>query len=115
MPLINIGPVNASGANLNVIQSYIIEFDGNGQSSYLQKVGGGSVFYKPVDNIGEKSIPDYAAYAANFIADVLIPGCAIPGPVFVGQRKEGFVINVGEIFDLMITNPVGPRDWSQHF
>jgi hypothetical protein len=30
--------------------------------------------------------------------------------LFVGQRKEGFVINVGEIFDLVNTNPVGPRD-----
>jgi hypothetical protein len=63
-----------------------------------------------VDNIGKKSIPDYAAYAGNFIYEVNIPGCDTPGRVFVGQRKEGFVINVGEIFDLVNTNPVGPRD-----
>jgi hypothetical protein len=42
--------------------------------------------------------------------DVSIPGCATPGRVFVGQRKEGFVINVAEIFDLVNTNPLGPRD-----
>ena len=40
----------------------------------------------------------------------MIPGCSTPGRVFVGQRKDGFVVNVGEIFDLVNTNPVGPRD-----
>jgi hypothetical protein len=30
--------------------------------------------------------------------------------VFVGQRKEGFVANLGEIFDLLNLNPVGPRN-----
>jgi hypothetical protein len=28
----------------------------------------------------------------------------------VGQRKDGFVVNLGEVFDLVNTNPVGPRD-----
>jgi hypothetical protein len=27
--------------------------------------------------------------------------------VFVGQRREGFAVNLGEIFDLIHTNPVG--------
>lgn len=30
--------------------------------------------------------------------------------MFVGQRKEGFVVNLGEIFDLVNTNPLGPVD-----
>jgi len=30
--------------------------------------------------------------------------------VFVGQRKEGFVVNLGEIFDLVHLNPLGPVD-----
>jgi hypothetical protein len=31
----------------------------------------------------------------------MIPGCKSPGRVFVGQRKDGFVVNLGEIFDLV--------------
>ncbi len=71
---------------------------------------GGNEFFKPADNIGEKSIPDYDAYASQFIYEIRIPGCAHAGRVFVGQRKEGFVVNLGEVFDLVNTNPVGPRD-----
>lgn len=62
---------------------------------------GASVFDKPVDNIGTKTIPNYAAYAAQHIYPVNIPGCAIPGRVFVGQRKEAFAVNLGVIFDLV--------------
>jgi hypothetical protein len=71
---------------------------------------GGDTFYKPMDNIGNKSIADYPAYAANFVYSISIPGCSTPGRVFVGQRKDGFVVNLGEIFDLVNLNPVGPRD-----
>ena len=59
--------------------------------------------------------PNYPAYAANFIYAINIPGCAAPGRVFVGQRKDGFVVNLGEIFDLVNLNPVGPaRRPAQH-
>jgi hypothetical protein len=110
VPLINIGPVDPKGTDLNVIQSYTIKVT-NGKTQYATNwSNGGEVFYKPTDNIGEKSIPDYASYAANFVYDVAIPGCATPGRVFVGQRKEGFVVNLGEIFDLVNLNPVGPRN-----
>ena len=72
--------------------------------------GGSTTFDKPVDNIGNKTIPDYAAYAAQHVHDVAIPGCAA-GRVFVGQRQEGFAVNLGPVFDLVnaplgvITNP----------
>jgi len=111
VPLINTGVIGARGANLNVIQSYTIEVTRDGREARAENASlGGDVFFKPADNIGNKSIPDYAAYAAHFIYDVRIPGCASAGRVFVGQRKEGFVANLGEIFDLINTNPVGPRD-----
>jgi Domain of unknown function (DUF4331) len=114
VPLLNIGPVDKSGKTLNVTQSYILTVERNygagGRNKAENETLGGTTFYKPVDNIGNKSIPDYAAYANNFIYELGIPGCATPGRVFVGQRKEGFVINVGEIFDLVNTNPVGRRD-----
>jgi hypothetical protein len=38
-----------------------------------------------------------------------VPGCATPGRVFVGQRKEPFYIAVGKIFDLVNLNPLGPE------
>ena len=114
VPLINIGTVDAAAAKLNVVQTYGISVVRNGRRTTAQAVGnstaGGEVFTKPADNIGNKSIPDYAAYAGNFIYEASIPGCATPGRVFVGQRKEGFVVNLGEIFDLVNTNPAGPRD-----
>ena len=40
---------------------------------------GSTTFTKPLDNIGAKSIPDYAAYAATFIHTITIPGCSKPG------------------------------------
>ena len=61
---------------------------------------GATVFDKPIDNIGTKTLPDYAAYAAHFIHDVNIPGCG-RGRVFVGQRKDPFAVNLGETFDLV--------------
>ena len=111
VPLINIGTVDQRGKNVNVEQTYTVTLVRNG---VRQPVGnatsGGTTFYRPVDNIGEKSIPDYASYANGFIYDIGIPGCSMPGRVFVGQRKDGFVVNLASIFDLVNTNPVGPRD-----
>jgi len=111
VPLINIGPVDTKGTDLNVVQGYVIEVVQGGKTEYVSNATTGATFFhKPADNIGEKSIPDYASYAANFVYDIAVPGCAAPGRVFVGQRKEGFVVNLGEIFDLVNLNPVGPRN-----
>lgn len=60
---------------------------------------GSTTFDKPVDNIGNKTIPNYAAYAAAHVYPINIPGCSTPGRVFVGQRKDPFVVNLGETFD----------------
>lgn len=111
VPLINIGTVDQNGKNLNMEQTYTLTVirNGTGQPAGNSTLGG-TTFYRPADNIGQKSIPDYASYAGNFIYDVSIPGCSAPGQVFVGQRKDGFVANLGEIFDLVNTNPAGPRD-----
>ena len=67
---------------------------------------GSATFAKPSDNIGVKTIPDYAGYAAQHIYTVNIPGCAMPARVFVGQRQEAFAVNLGVIFDL-VNAPVG--------
>ncbi len=114
VPLLNIGPVDPSGKNLNVVQSYTVNVVRNGNHANAQSAENetleGTTFYKPTDNIGHKSIANYPDYAGHFVYSIKIPGCATPGRVFVGQRKEGFFINVGEIFDLVNMNPIGPRD-----
>ncbi len=61
---------------------------------------GGTTFDKPVDYIGTKTIGNYVAYANQHIYDIGIPGCGT-GRVFVGQRKDPFVVNLGETFDLV--------------
>jgi hypothetical protein len=107
VPLSNIGPLSANGtATQNVIETYtatLVRGDRRvGQAQRLSDAAtGGTTFAKPFDNIGMKSIPDYAAYANAFIHNVNIPGCNKPGRVFVGQRKDPFVVNLGETFDLV--------------
>ncbi len=68
--------------------------------------GGGERFPKPFDNVGNKTIPNYPAYAAQFIYEVNIPGCATRGRLFVGQREEAFAVNLGEAFDLVNFVPI---------
>jgi hypothetical protein len=116
VPLLNIGPITATDNQaLNVVESYTLTVtrSGSGSAKAENATLGGTEFYKPVDNIGEKSISDYAAYADSFIYSVTLPGCSKPGRVFVGQRKDPFFVNLGEIFDLVNLNPVGPRN-GQH-
>jgi Domain of unknown function (DUF4331) len=121
VPLINIGPVSGGPGNrspvLNRLESCTMGVaqgritNGTRWDFASEAATGGTRFGKPVDNIGQKSIPDYEAYARQFIREIDIPGCnAGPGRLFIGQRKESFAVNVGEIFDLVNTNPVGPRD-----
>ena len=73
----------------------------NTWKSVTNAANGGAFFDKPVDNIGNKTILDYKAYAAKHIYNITIPDCATPGRVFVGQRKDPFVVNLGETFDLI--------------
>src|SRR5579864_1610013 len=107
VPLSNIGPLSAtSTATQNVVETYTVTLmrgdRRKGQAAPITNAATGSdTFAKPFDNIGTKSIPDYAAYADSFIYTINIPGCDKPGRLFVGQRKDGFVVNLGETFDLV--------------
>lgn len=118
VPLNNIGAVDKDGANLNVTESYtlsLIKGDRRtGTKMAITGDAGETSFQKPADNIGVKSIADYPAYASQFIYNVTIPGCATKGRVFVGQRHDGFVVNLGHIFDLVNLNPLGARDSSSN-
>lgn len=115
IPLIQAGGI-ASGDNslLNVVENYSVNVvRGDRRTGTAQAItnaaDGATSFVKPVDNIGNKTIPDYDAYASQYLYDINIPGCSA-GKMFVGQRKEGFVVNLGETFDLVNTNPVGPNN-----
>jgi hypothetical protein len=107
VPLTNIGPVSAgSTAAQNVSETYTITLvRGDRRTGTVHPITdaatGGTTFNKPLDNIGAKSIPDYPTYAETFIRSITIPGCSTPGRVFVGQRQDGFVVNLGETFDLV--------------
>jgi hypothetical protein len=112
IPLTQAGQVSTpNAAALNVNEQFTLALvrgdRRTGTAAAVSRVGSGAtVFDKPVDNIGTKTIPNYPAYAAQHIYDVNIPGCATPGKVFVGQRKDGFAVNLGVIFDL-VNAPVG--------
>lgn len=107
IPLIQAGGVTEpNAAALNVNETFSVDVvrgdRRNGTKGAITHVsGGGATFAKPVDNIGTKTIPDYAAYAAKHVYNVNIPGCSQPARMFVGQRKEPFAVNLGTIFDLV--------------
>ncbi len=109
IPLIQAGAVSGpNAANLNVNETYSVTVmrgdRRKGAAAPVVKAGGGASFDKPVDNIGTKTIADYPAYAAQHIYNVTVPGCPSgkeQGRVFVGQRAEGFAVNLGTIFDLV--------------
>ena len=112
IPLVQAGQVLApSSPSLNLTESYTLSVvRGDRRKGVVSVVtnatGGSSTFVKPVDNIGVKTIPNYANYAQQHIYTVNIPGCALPAKVFVGQRQESFAVNLGVIFDL-VNAPVG--------
>lgn len=112
VPLKNIGDATAD-ANVQASQQYSVKvIRGDRRTGTIQTATNASTgmdtFDKPLDNIGGKSFADYAGYADGHIYGINIPGCSINGKVFVGQRKEAFAVNLGEIFDLVNTNPLNP-------
>ncbi len=117
VPLIDVGQVSAeNNSALNVVETFTLSLV-RGDRRHGREMAvrnhetGASVFEKPVDNIGNKTIPDYHAYAAAHVYGIDVPGCGTPGRMFVGQRKDPFVVNLGEVFDLVnLKNPIGPPD-----
>lgn len=113
IPLIQAGQIGLNGdptdiGNLNVRESYTLSIiRGNQQQAITDAQTGSTQFAKPVDNIGFKTLPAYDDYAAAHVRPIHIPGCG-DGRVFAGQRKDPFVVNVGETFDLInYANPIG--------
>lgn len=116
IPLIQAGPVSGvADANLNLAETYTMTVVRDGRRSgnrtaVAKSSGGSTTLEKPVDYIGTKTIPgSYQDYADLHVHNVTIPGCASgtnQAKVFVGQRQEGFAVNLGTIFDL-VNAPVG--------
>ena len=108
IPLRQAGAVtNAPGAPLSYTESFtlnVVRGDRrSGSRAAVTNASGGTTFGKPIDYIGTKTFPgnSYEGYANSYIQAINIPGCATPGKVFVGQRKEAFSVNLGAIFDLV--------------
>ena len=113
IPLRQAGQLSAAiqQPNLNETEAYTLTvFKGDpalvAGKDAVRAAAPNAQFVKPVDNIGTKTIPDYAGYAAKHIFAVNIPGCAVNGRVFVGQRAEAFAVNLGSIFDLVNLVPI---------
>jgi Domain of unknown function (DUF4331) len=115
IPLKVAGGVRAtSSTNLNFNETYTLTMvTGPARTGtaipITNSANGSATFTKPMDYIGQKTFGSdagYAAYAAQYMYNITIPGCSSPGRVFVGQRKEGFVVNLGETFDLVNNVPL---------
>ncbi len=108
IPLVQNGSADVATRNspaLNVHEKYTIGLvrgprRASAPVTVTNLTAGGSSFDKPVDYIGTKTIANYVQYANRHIYDIGIPGCG-NGRVFVGQRKDPFVVNLGETFDLV--------------
>jgi hypothetical protein len=110
-----VGPDAADTAAVNSRQEYSINYiSGDRRDGTVMAISDAETsatsFRKPLDYIGMKSIPDYSAYANSHIRPIAIPGCSSNGRVFVGQRQEGFAVNLGPVFDLVNLNPLGATD-----
>ncbi|WP_218312677.1 DUF4331 domain-containing protein [Alteromonas antoniana] len=113
VPLKNVGPISADDASAaNFSEMYEMTMvtgpARTGERTVLMPASG-DMFGKPLDYIGNKtftSMEEYERYAAQFVYNFSIPGCDDMGRVFVGQRKDPFVVNLGETFDLVNYVPV---------
>ena len=106
IPLSNAGDASKS-ANVQTSESYNVTMvKGDRRSGSRTPLGN---FDKPFDYIGTKSFADYPTYARSFIKPLNLGSCG-QGRVFVGQRAEGFAIDLGRVFDLVNLNPLGARD-----
>jgi len=113
VPLKNVGPISAddqTAANFSEMYSLtMISGDVKTGTRTALMPANGNMFKKPLDYIGNKTFTnesEYARYAESFIYSFQIPGCEDMARVFVGQRKDPFVVNLGKTFDLVNYVPV---------
>jgi len=118
VPVLAVCQVTAADTSaLNVDQTYSLSIVRGPRRTgavtpVLNPLSGGTNFTKPQDYVGTKTFPDYNAYANAYVYEISLPGTSSKGRVFVGQRSDPFVVNLGETFDLVniSTSPLGPVD-----
>ncbi len=120
VPLRNIGPITANDSSAqNDLEMYsVVVLDGPVDAPtmitpVLEAGTGQANFMKPIDNIGNKTIADYKTYADSFIRTISLPDGS-QGRIFVGQRQDPFVVNLGETFDLVNLDPLGAPNANQN-
>lgn len=113
VPLKNIGGISADDQSAaNFSESYTLTMVSGDMATGTRTMltpAMGNMFKKPLDYIGNKTFTseaEYARYAESFIYSFAIPGCDDMARVFVGQRKDPFVVNLGATFDLVNYVPV---------
>ena len=78
VPVLAVGPITAADQSaLLVDQTYTVSLiQGPRRSGTATPLmhSGGAVFTKPQDNVGEKTFPDYDAYAAAYVYEIALPG-----------------------------------------
>ena len=95
--LYNTGPITSNdSASWNRRQTYSVWMVAEGGERTLI----GSDLTCPPCNIGPRSTPDYESLATSAVHDL---GNGVT--VFAGQRKEGFWVDLGSIFDLGTLRP----------
>lgn len=118
VPVLAVGQITAADQSaLLVDQTYTLNLIRGARRSgtvtpITNAANGSTNFTKPQDYVGTKTFPNYDAYADAYIYEIVLPGTDKRGKLFVGQRKDPFVVNLGETFDLIniSTSPLGPED-----
>ena len=118
VPVLAVGPITATNNGaLLVDQTYTLDLVYGPRRTgtvmhIVNPTTGSTNFTKPQDYAGTKTFPDYNSYANAYVYTIALPGTTETGRVFVGQRKDPFVVNLGETFDLVniSTSPLGPPD-----
>lgn len=114
VPLKFVGALSAADDSaLNFNESYTVTAvngaQKSGSAAIISSVSGEQTFTKPLAFVGEKTFGSsqaYQDYANQYVYEIEIPNCSMPGKVFVGQRKDPFVVNLGETFDLVNYVPI---------
>ncbi len=113
VPLKHIGGISAGdNSALGFNETYSVNIISGDRrtgsaSAITNSTDASATFTKPYDNTGNKTFADYSAYANQYVYGIDIPNCnANDAKMFVGQRKESFAVNLGEIFDLVNFVPI---------
>ena len=94
--LYNTGPITVlNSPNWNRYQSYSVTLKKNGMSTVLA-----NGLLTPPCNIGPRSTPNY-----TMLAQTAVHTLSTGEKIFAGQRREGFYVDLGSIFDLGTLRP----------